>query len=162
MRSQKLINTSDAQKQWRDLNMDINVMTLNILNLEFFYISWIHYKIEGIITKFVEKHQSNVFFNRILSRFQTIACSILPSFTPLAPSSKYVNFSWTTICRHKLPMCFFKCMNFFFTYSKLVYTFESLALKPMQGSRVVHLTVLAPLVDKNLLYFYVCVYSDEL
>ena len=53
-------------------------------------------------------------------------------------------------------------MNFFFTYSKLVYTFESLALKPMQGSRVVHLTVLAPLVDKNLHYFYVCVYSDEL
>ena len=35
-------------------------------------------------------------------------------------------------------------MNFYFINSKLVYSFKSLSLKPEQGSRVVHFTMLAP------------------
>ena len=50
-----LSSKSGAQKQWLNMVLDVHLMALTILNLDlFFHISWIHYKLESIITKFVE------------------------------------------------------------------------------------------------------------
>ena len=60
---------------------------------------------------------------------------------------KYVDFSWKTFCQHKLLGFGDQCVsqmfiNFFSQNSKLVCSFVSLSLKPLEGNGVVYLTVL--------------------
>ena len=64
---------------------------------------------------------------------------------------KYVDFSWETICQHKLVGFVvqrgFKCLWFFPSQnSKPVYGFGPLSLKPMQGNEVVYLTMLVHVI----------------
>ena len=66
MRSSKDIIKSNAQKQWLNVVLDIDFMTLNILKLDLFLIL-IEFIIDlrAVLQKFVEKYQ----FNEILSYF---------------------------------------------------------------------------------------------
>ena len=60
MKSPKITTKSNAQKQMVNSSFGLNFMTLNILNLNFFHISWIHHELEGIILKKLNNYQFNI------------------------------------------------------------------------------------------------------
>ena len=79
------------KRYWLKIGLHVDFMTSNILKLDFyflfFYIPWIHYKLEGTITRISRKHQLNV----ILSCFKQILDDYLFNISTcilLAPSSK--------------------------------------------------------------------------
>ena len=84
----------------------------------------------------------------IQNNFYTIACSISPSCTPPTPYSELCRFSLELFYPHKLLDFVDHCVLFqlmkISSQTQSLYNFESLSLKHVQDSRIVHLTVLAP------------------
>ena len=125
-------------------------MILNILKLEFFLVSLkdiitCRYKLEDIITKICRK----ISIYHILNRFWQLLVQYHLLAHHLHRLLKYVDCSWHCFCQHKLlgfvnQRVFKMFMIISSTWFKVSIKFDSLSLKPMQDSRVVHLNVLAP------------------
>ena len=72
---------------------------------------------------------------------------------------EYVDFSWNFFGQYKLLFLVDQCaIQMFIIFSshnsKLIYSFETLSLKPMQGNGVVYLTVLALTVNMYAVFFH--------
>ena len=71
-----------------------------IFLMEFFHIPWIHDTLEAIITKkFIENHQFSIY---IIVIKNSITCSISPTCTPLALSSRICRLFLEKNCQHVL------------------------------------------------------------
>ena len=150
MRSSLLTIKSDARKVMAKSSSRRRFHDLKYFEARFvFHISWIHYKLEDIITRICRK--KSILCN--FTVFQTIFWQSLVQYHLLAHHLHHLHFLkcrqiLENIYQHELlnfvDQCVFKMfMIFSFTKFKLVYSFESLSLKPMQGTGVVHFTLLA-------------------
>ena len=134
---------------WRRFH-DLNYFEVRIF---FLHNPWIHYLLENIITKSVEKKPINFFFEFFFV-FQTNFRQSLVQYHLLARHShhlllEYVDFSWNFFCHHKLlgfvDHCVSKMSMIFSSQnSKFVCKIESPSLNTRQGRGPVHFTMLAP------------------
>ena len=131
-------------------------MILNMSKLMFFsLILEFIINLRAKLQKIVDKHQ----FNVIVSYFKqlwTITCSISPTCTSIALSCKICRLLLKIIWQHKLlgfvdQYIFKTFVNFPFTISNLIYSYEWLSLKTYTWHWSCPLDVLAPNYDdKNL------------
>ena len=154
MRSSKLINRSDAQKQiirfgfgreFHDLNYFELYLFINFIYL-FFHILWIHHTLGVIIKYFCTKSSLQCNFIMLYVKFWQLLVQYQHLHTHLHHLLKYVHFFWDCFCQHKLldfvnQYVYYMLMIFFSLNSKLEYCFETLWLKHVQVSRVVHFTM---------------------
>ena len=111
-------------------------MTLITFNLDFFHIPWISYKLRLSSNIFVGNHQ----FNVILLYFRQFSWQSLVPCHHLHYHFKYVDHFWDFfVIINFLALNIYIALMFmtFFANLILVYSYKSLSLKHVQGSRVV-------------------------
>ena len=137
------------KSKWLDLVLDINIMALIILSLIFFHALWIHYTFEIIIKYLYRKSSFQCNFILFWTYFWQLLVQYQNLRTHFHHLLEYVIFFCDFFCQHKFfgfvdQYVFEMFITFFSQNSKLEFCFESLSLKHVQGSRVVHFTMLAP------------------
>ena len=137
---------------WLNMVLNVNLMTLHILKLDFFHMHWIHYILEVIIIIFVENHQLNVKLsylkaNGYLFNVHHLYTCAIYTCTPIALPSKNVDFSIDLLSSSITWICKLTCFwkNYVRYFNVCVYiVLNHFSLKPRHGLGVIYYNVHAP------------------